>query len=165
VEKSIRAAPAAALLLGCLLANAQETTRSCAAAEVRSIRVTAESGKFGAPPETIDIARTEDTLVARGPVLGSMDSRQVETDLACTPNGVLLTATITRSADYNGSAAKNVLWRPRIEIAIVLRQTGIVFQTKWRMRSSTGAELSHAQTPPYPDRQYPLVVTITLPRP
>lgn len=105
------------------------------------------------------------TVVAVGPILGSMDSRIVTTDLTCTSKGVMLTATIERSADYHGGVHKNVLWRPRLEAAVVRRIPEVIFQVTWKMRLATGVELDHAQTPPYPDQRYPLTLTKTIRRP
>jgi len=101
-------------------------------------------------------------VIAHGPVLGSMDSQKVETDLLCTAKGLLLTATITRSADYNGSALKNAAWRPQINITIVLHQAEPIFQATWKMRLTTGAEVSRAETPLYADQRYPITVTKTI---
>lgn len=100
-----------------------------------------------APPSstTPGAAKKTVTVIALGPVLGSMDSPKVETSLACTAKGIVLTATITRSADYHGAVLKNVLWRPKIEIVVVFRQPEIIFATTWRMRLTTGAEVDHAQ--------------------
>lgn len=161
------------------LANAQEIVKTCAGAEVRLINISAETEReilldatpekpaieiVPAPPSstTPGAAGKVVTVIALGPALGSMDSRTVETDLACTAKGVVLTATITRSADYHGAAAKNVRWRPKIEIVVIPRQPEVIFEATWRMRLTTGAELDHAQTPPYPDQKYPITVTTTV---
>jgi hypothetical protein len=39
-----------------------------------------------------------------------------------------------------------------------------VLRTVWRMRLSTGAELHHAETPPYADQPFPVSVIKTLSR-
>ncbi len=157
-------------------ANAQEIMKTCAGMEARLINISAEFVKkvlldtrpeiaiIPTPPSstTPGAAGKAVTVIALGPVLGSMDSPTVETDLACTAKGVVLTATITRSADYHGAAAKNVLWRPKIEIAVVLRQPEGIFEATWRMRLTTGAEMDHARTPSYPDQKYPITVTTTV---
>ena len=103
------------------------------------------------------------TLIVVGPVLGSMDSREVETEVVCTAKGPVLTVIITRSAEYRGGVHKNVLWRPRIEIQVARRRHNLTFQTIWTMRLTSGAELKHAQTPPYPERKYPINVTKIIP--
>lgn len=69
-----------------------------------------------------------------------MDSRDVKTSLGCSATGLVLTATITRSAYYNGSAAKNLFWRPIIAIAAILYQLGAVFDVEWRMRLPNGKQ-------------------------
>jgi len=156
------------------MSYAQEVTKRCAGADVRLIGVAAQVEQ-GAPPDDAperievvsapssatgrDSAGKAVTLIAVGPVLGSMDSREVETELRCTAKGPVLTVTITRSADYHGGVHKDVLWRPRIEIAVAPRRRNLAFQTIWAMRLTSGAELKHAQTPPYPERKYPINVT------
>ena len=87
-----------------------------------------------------------------------MDSRKLKTDLVCTANGFVLTATITRSANFNGAALQNVNWYPRITIAVVLHEPEVVFQTTWRMRLTTSAERDHAQTT-LSDQRYPITLT------
>lgn len=160
-----------ALLTG--LASAQES-KVCPGAEIQSINVSAEIEKkapLDTRPETIEIApgyasnpnsRPAEgtvTAVALGPVLGSMDSPKVKTEVTCTANGFLLTATITRSADFHGAALQNVDWRPRATITVLLRQPEIAIETTWKVRLTTGVELHHAQTPPYPERTFPIKVT------
>jgi len=157
-------------------AHAQEISKSNTGAEakVRSIKVSLELERdvlLDTTPERIEIAPPQAsettpgaagkavTVIALGPVLGSMDSPDVKTDVACTRKGIRLTATVTRSADYHGGVRQNVLWRPKIEVVVVLRQPEVSFEAIWRMRLTTGAELDHAQTPPYPDRKYPITVT------
>jgi hypothetical protein len=123
------------------------------------------------PPERIDVASKPPSttgrspaskvvrLIAVGPVLGSMDSREVKTELMCTAKGPVLIATITRSADYQGGVHKDVLWRPSIEVAITPRRRNLTFKTIWAMRLSTGTELKNARTLPYPERTFPIAVT------
>jgi hypothetical protein len=159
---------------GTSTSSAQENTTTCGGAEVRSIVVSADVQRTvsrDARPANIEIvpaqasaamlgvAEKAITVIAYGPVLGSMDSRKLKTDLVCTANGFVLTATITRSANFNGAALQNVNWYPRITIAVVLHEPEVVFQTTWRMRLTTSAELDHAQTPPYPDQRYPITLT------
>ncbi|HYA42117.1 MAG TPA: hypothetical protein VEF34_12485 [Syntrophobacteraceae bacterium] len=145
--------------------KAHDIIESCIGGEVRLIDVSAEPlpmSPAGVKPETIEIiAKAEATkLIARGPVLGSMDSPEIKTDLSCTAKGFVLTATITRSADYHGAVLQNENWWPRITIAVVPRQCEIVFQTIWKMRLTDGSEVDHAKTPPlYLDRKYPITVT------
>jgi hypothetical protein len=151
-------------------ANAQEGVKSCPSVEVRSIN---ESGRpvrnlpLDTKQETIETgvskAEAQDvTIVARGPVLGSMDSEKLSTALACTRDGFVLTATITRSANYHGAVRQNVLWSPEIIIVIVPRQPAVVAQTIWKMRLSNGKELGRARTPPYLQQDYPITVTQTV---
>ena len=144
--------------------------KTCAAAEVRSVEVLVDVKRkalHSATPAEITATGAADntvTIMAFGPVLGSMDSSEVKTEFTCSQQGILLTATITRSAEYGGGAAKNVLWNPAISIEIALRRPEVVFQTTWRMRLTTGVELKRARTAPYPEQEYPITVTQTVRR-
>jgi hypothetical protein len=91
-----------------------------------------------------------------------MDSPEIETELRCTERGLALTATITRSADFHGAALQNQNWRPMIAIALKPRRPNITFETVWRMRLTTGAELTHAQTPPHREQKYPMRIMKTI---
>jgi hypothetical protein len=96
------------------------------------------------------------TVIAVGPVLGSMDAENVETTRTCDANGVVVTATTTR---YDGGVQKNVLWRPRLEIVLVSRPAGTVLTTTWKMQLPSGAEVTRTDKPPYPEVPYPVTVT------
>ena len=117
------------------------------------IRVEAGVGS-AAPPPNSNVKLL--SVIALGPILGSMDSNEVKTELTCTAKGVALTATITRSAGFKGSVLKNVLWRPKITLVVVSRETGTLFEAIWVMQLSTGIKLKHAQTPSQPDLRYPI---------
>jgi hypothetical protein len=147
-----------------------EKTGDCDAGEVTSIDVSREAyhqaGTISVRPE-IDVemgagADEPIRIKALGPVLGSMDSPEIVTKLRCTERGLALTATITRSADFHGAALQNQNWRPMIAIALMPRQPNITFETIWRMRLTTGAELTHAQTPPHRDQKYPMRIMQTI---
>lgn len=111
--------------------------------------------------ETSEVGtETQDvTVVVRGPVLGSMDSEKLNTDLACSSDGIVLTATVTRSANYDGSVMQNLNWFPQIKIVLVPRQAEVVFQTVWKMRLTNGRKIDRARTPPYPEKKYPIAIT------
>ena len=151
-------------------ADAQTFVKKCNGVEVHSMAVSYKvvpNISLDAKQETIEIGPSAtDTqhiaIVALGPVLGSMDSRKVSTDLACTIDGLVLTAAITRSAAYKGTTAKNILWRPEITIVIVPRQLEISFQASWRMRLTNGQNVGRFRTPPFPEQQYPITVRKTL---
>jgi len=159
-------------------ANAQEAIKACVKAEVQSINISAESEMeifVDAPPkkpsiETVAASLPTSTpkgikklvVVALGPVLGSMDSHQVETDLKCTEKGLALTVMLTRSADYHGAHLKNVLWRPKIQLTMVLHQPEATLETMWNMRLTTGTQVHHAQFPPYSDQIFPIILSKTL---
>ncbi|HEY1580436.1 MAG TPA: hypothetical protein VGF82_25525 [Terracidiphilus sp.] len=147
--------------------EADEVSKSCPALTVTSVRVTEETVTGSdAPSEMIEVTsfpkqaaeRHERTLIATGPVLGSMDSAAVSYVISCRTKGAGLIVTLTRSAEYHGNVLANVLWRPKVHIAIALHNPQIIFQMTFRMRLSTGEELRLAQTPPYRPRKYPLIV-------
>lgn len=144
--------------------------------EVRSIRVLEEKldddVRRDRAPDTAQLSivpagagsHATVTIVAVGPALGSMDVKDVETTRRCDANGVVVTATTTRSADYAGGIQKNVLWRPRLEIVLVPRPAGTVLTTTWKMRLTTGAEVTRTRMPPYPEVSYPITVTTRIHR-
>jgi hypothetical protein len=101
----------------------------------------------------------EITIVAHGPVLGSMDSETLSTDLACSDAGLVLSATITRSADYQGALRQNLLWFPQITIVVVPLTQDMVLQANWRMRLTNGTMVESFRTPPYPEKKCPIKVT------
>jgi hypothetical protein len=143
--------------------------KHCAGVDVNSLIVSTEYSNGAVPSDPspsimVDPHASGETIAITelGPVLGSMDSRKVKTEVVCTEKGFAVTAIVTRSADYKGALAKNVLWRPRINIAIVLRNPEVNFEGTWRMRLTTGAELDHAETPPYPEQRYPATITKTI---
>lgn len=159
-------------------ADLQDLPKVCAGIEVQSLNLSEEIERevlLEPAPErpTIKIvpapssstalgaARQMVRAIAIGPVLDLVDSHKVETDLACTATGVRLTATITRFEEYY-EINKSIRWRPKIELEVVPLQPAVKFETTWRIRLTTGVELDHAQTPPYPDQKYPITVSKTL---
>jgi len=149
-----------------------QNVKTCPGVDVLSVEKSTESADSKpATPAEIDLPPKQApatasgaveralTVIALGPVLGSMDSMNVNMDFTCTARGILLTATITRSADYKGAALKNVLWRPKLTLALILRQVDVVFESIWVMQLSTGAKVDHAQTPSQPNQKYPITVT------
>jgi hypothetical protein len=155
--------------------KAQEKT--CPTVVVTSLQISAEFPAKSSPNAsanpyiaqkdslpTSPLGSREVTITAYGPILGSMDSPIVNTDPVCAQKGIFVRSVITRSANYNGAAAQNVIWRPIISMTLVLRRREIELQTEWRMRLTTGAELDHAETPAYPELKYPITVTKTIRR-
>lgn len=86
-----------------------------------------------------------------------MDSHDLETAVSCNPRGFTVTATITRSVYYNGSAAKNVLWRPKLEIAVAPTQSAYTVEVTWAMRRSNGAPVHHDLN--MPEQEFPITVS------
>jgi len=160
-----------ALLLLSLAANGSGSVldKRCSGLIVRSIAVSNDTEtailaeRTSARSSRVRISVTSDhhgaaTIVAVGPVLGLMDSREIATDVSCSDDGVVLTATLTRSAEYTDSLKKNVLWRPRLSVRID-RKRRVVIRTVWRMRLTTGAEVTRSRMSPYPEQRYPMIVT------
>jgi hypothetical protein len=138
-------------------ANAQQILKRCAGVDVRSVHSEAE---FNLDPKTpldprltIETASPEAagqvvTVIARGPVLGSLD-RPRKTESSCTANGLLLTTIIIRSAkSSSGTKSQGTFfYRSKIEVEM-LPHCEIVVQIIWRMQLDTGPELHHAQISP-----------------
>jgi hypothetical protein len=137
----------------------------CGSVEVRSLAVSTERAGTSRDikPEAIEESpvsggETTTQVTVLGPPLGSMDSPAIKTRIACSPSGFVLTATIIRSAAFNGSVLQNALWQPRIQLIVRLRQRHVPFRTVWRMRTTDGVELTFAQTPPLRGRRFPIVL-------
>jgi hypothetical protein len=152
--------------------GAAEFIKTCARVEVISMTITSETsvdwplatkaGIVELPQSSVTQSALRKTLavIAYGPILGSaMNSPNVETDLACTPQGFTLGVTIMHLGD--GDALKNALWRPKITLHLVLWRDTFL-KMVWRMRRPNGTQVDHAQTPPYPEQRYPVVVIKTL---
>ena len=116
-------------------------------------KIAVYAGEQGEPSVTVNLF---------GPVLGSMDSTDVIPEITCTEGGLEVATTVTRSATFKDSAARNVPWRPQISIHASLRNEHVAFRAVWRMRLSTGEEIARARTPPYPEQNYPIIVIRTL---
>jgi len=157
----------AVLAFAAPFARAQAPAKTCDSVEVRSIKVSPSLARDiprNAQQETVQSAypgrMTEViTAVARGPVLGCMDSENVQTDLTCSDDDLVLTATISRSANHNRAVPQNALWLPTIMFVIVPHRPEILFQTIWKMHRTDGTTVDHAGTPPYPDQKYPITRT------
>lgn len=154
-------------IAGCSFPAAAENVLDCSSVGVRSLTVSVEvvtTAPRNAIPETINVDTIGNTqqIVSRGPVLGSMDSPEISTDLVCDKNGITLRATITRSANYNGAVRQNENWWPKITVDLSHQPSDTVFQTIWEMRLTTGVKVTRAKTPAYPERVYPITVTKTI---
>ena len=134
--------------------NGQLSRQVCPAAEINSIESTSKragvlrTGKT----ENIEILGQTNhtvTIMAQGPVLGSMDLPSIKTDLSCLPDGVVLTATITRSDEFNGAVLQNVTWLPKISLSLKLLQPSVMLHTIWKIQTTSGKEVTFAQTPPF----------------
>jgi hypothetical protein len=110
-------------------------------------------------PTAPDDQRTPITTVtALGPMLGTMDSSDVDASLACTATGFSLNALVTRNEDYGGAVLASILWRPKIMVRVAARHD-VTMDAVWSMRTTKGVPIGHARTPPYPELVYPLTVT------
>jgi hypothetical protein len=166
-----------ALFLGaplvCFCTVSQPASTPCAGLDPGPIRQTAEAIQSAGvdPAPTIDVIHDSETrpggdparitIVARGPVLGSMDSPNVEAHLECVPGGLRLTAIIARSEAYQGAAAKNVLWRPRLEWPVHLRQMELKLEVTWQQRPPRDERIDRSPAPPS-SPPFPIVVTKTI---
>ncbi len=141
-------------------------TKKCNNSEVLSIKVeselmqTADDGNQEPEIQVFPGTNVDDPIkiIALGPLLGPMDSHSIKTDLSCSEHGVVLKATITRSANFNGAVLQNQIWRPKVVLTMKAGQD-VTLQTIWSMRLTNGKVVNHAQTPPYPDRSYPISIT------
>ncbi|MBV8818396.1 MAG: hypothetical protein JO022_08580 [Acidobacteriaceae bacterium] len=149
--------------------NAGAVTKTCPAIVAQSAVVAPvyDIAALESPAPRVDLPAHPQpahiVVAAWGPNLGSMDSPDVQITITCMDTGVAVTGVITRSAAYTGAAAKNVLWRPRITLDLNLTQQRATLVSIWKMRLTTGVDLDHARTPPYPELKYPFRFTTTLP--
>jgi hypothetical protein len=148
---------------------AAQTDTMCSKVEVRptSFEARLDNGVAADSTPKVEITATDPqlktvTVTAFGPMLGSMDSSSIKTQIFCTKTGVSLTATITRSEHYTGATRQNQLWRPVVTVPITLRSSEAIFETTWEMQLTNGKELGQARTPPYSGLVYPIRVTRTL---
>lgn len=167
----VSAATAALLVAAAAFAQAQPANgaapvKACDTGTVLTLDVSADtnSALTGAAPE-IRVSPEKPGMVrvvAYGPILGSMDSRDLKPRVECNSSGFTVATALTRSANYDGTAAKNVLWRPRIELEISQARGHALVEARWTMRLSTGGDVKHARTPPYPEQTYPVSVKTEL---
>jgi hypothetical protein len=156
------------LILAVAAEKARAVVKSCLGVDVQSIEETArmigdvQLGSRQVTMESRISAENQVTVIARGPILGSMDSRETSTEVTCTEDGFTLTAVITRSANYTGAVRQNVLWVPTLSIVVVPRQHPVTVHVVWKLKLSGGPELRRARTPPYPEQRYPIRVTHTI---
>lgn len=132
----------------------------CAGLEILSSTVKREilAEAIDSPPKPIVTTVTSAGLLvtAPGPVLGSMDSHDVKLESSCTPEGIVLKATIDRSPFYNGDALKNITWRPRVEAELMSHRSETRVVVIWEMLSNDG------QRSPYSRLAYPITMAATV---
>lgn len=137
---------------------------SCAQGDARVLEVAREYSVETAAASEIQVFQDAPDgarmVIVRGPVLGSMDMPDIKTELACSALGIVFTETVLRSADFHGAAAKNVLWRPIIRIAVVLRAATMMLEIRWNMYLTNGKEVDkdHSRA----GERYPVIVTKTI---
>ncbi len=158
---------------------AMEKRKTCSGVDVKSIDISNILGETAfKSAKLVDITITSVVTANSisvgkrveiiGPLLGSMDSNKIETTMTCEPQGLTLTAYVTRSANYNGSVLKNVPWRPKISLEVYLKQPKVLFKSVWRLRLDNGVEIGRSNLPPYADyvvtpaKEYPIVITKSL---
>jgi len=145
----------------------QEGIEQCGGVIVIRSSVSSEvpnEGFYGGASPTLNIVPgpTSTVIDAVGPLLGSMDSDSVPTELTCTTTGLMLIATITRSAEYDGAVEQNIQWYPIVKIEVKLQQPTAGIQVTWAMRLSNGVVVDHTHPWPYSGQPYPLTVTTTI---
>ena len=162
----------AALTLWNTCAHAQNLPKTCERVDVTSLKfsvVVEKKPLYEADPPEITIEpsgneRSGDrrvTAIVLGPALDPESLDDVKTDFSCTKSGVALTAIITHTDNvpaYLGTT--KFPWRARFTVSFVPRSAEVIFQTTWKMQSTTGAELDHS--PAYPSQKYPITITKAL---
>ncbi|HUZ66645.1 MAG TPA: hypothetical protein VMU56_03175 [Beijerinckiaceae bacterium] len=147
-------------------AIAKEPVIACPSGKAAVVKVSREFGNTpGARPTIKVLAGTaDDTRIVTilGPVFGTMDSPDVQTDLACDASGIALTETITRSDQFYGAAAKNVPWSPMVKLAVTLKAASTELTVRWDVRLSNGKAFDAAHA--WAGDHYPVVVTQTIHR-
>src|SRR5436190_11956547 len=94
-------------------ALAQVSVKVCESIEIRSVTVSTPPEPWTPDAQTVRLPATQVSQVTEsqvqilmsGPVLGAMDSLKLGLDWKCRKDGVVLTATIIRSADFHGTVA------------------------------------------------------------
>ena len=145
-------------------AGGQEVVKRCPSVEVYSVEVTPETLARQKKSPRIEITEEEESnaardrisIVAYGPVLGSMDSSKVDVGFTCTGDGVAVNARITRSANFTGGVLQNVIWHPKINMVVRILRGEPTLEVTWRLFLTNGVESMQAQTPPYPVQKYPI---------
>ena len=97
-----------------------------------------------------------------GPALGSMDSKSIQFNPTCDANEVKVLLTIVRAEEFAGSANKNVLWRPRLNLWIRPYQRNARITVVWHMQTTAGRSLRSASTPPFSSVRYPRPQSVLL---
>jgi hypothetical protein len=160
-------------LFACVGTLAQPGLIRCASADLGQPRMTAhEIQEAGADPgPTLEELHGRDTevdggvavtILAKGPILGSMNSREIETHRECRPDGIRLTATIVFSEGYRDAAAKNVLWRPRLELPLRLRRPALEVEVVWQARVATHPGTDQPVAAPSAVSAYPMFIRKTI---
>lgn len=173
IRRSRGAASVCVAWLGCCSAIGAPV-KSCTAADVVSARVSAGTGKefpFGPSASRIDAAPVDShstggspdanaQVVAFGPTLNSSYSRAVATEFVCTDGGVALVATITW--DPGAPISKDIQWRPKIELGLLVRKSPMPFETTWKARLEDGTPVGRARTPGGSEQEYPITEKATV---
>ncbi len=102
-------------------------------------------------------------LLASGPVLGSMDSREIAFETVCASGNIHVTATVTRASGYGGAVLKFTTWRPLIRFDLPLATRKRRVTLTWRMVSSSGAELNEGGLPTGFTQPFPITLTHGVP--
>ena len=102
------------------------------------------------------------TLVAAGPILDRLYSRDMKVNAACSAGGVTIEVNVTQLFAETGNALKNVPWRPLVTLKVTPRRSRARVESTWRIHLVGVGELARAQTLGFPALNYPVSVAVTL---
>ncbi len=151
-----------------------ERSIKCASLKLRDVTMKKLTGEEVAPEKPVEVVyptapqRANDhklaeiSLAAIGPVLGNMDSDVLMLHPACEARGLVLTSTITRSADYYGGVQKFAPWRPELDMQIVQAERGAVVTVVWKMRLISGIEVQRGDLPTGLGYDFPITSRLSL---
>jgi hypothetical protein len=102
------------------------------------------------------------TALALGPVLGTMDSTDLEFQYACTPNSLEIVVTIRRSSEQSDSLKFGV-WRPKIALKLADPKSGRFLYVTWKMQTPDGHQIVHGDLPTGLRQTYPIHLGVQIP--
>lgn len=111
-------------------------------------------------PATPRMPGDSQMVVAIGPLLGSMDSPDVKTNVACSADGdVTISAMISRSHNFTGSVTRSISWRPKLTFAVSPIKPSTRVSVVWTMSLDSGSPVHITVTPPFDLQVYPITAS------